>query len=165
MDDDAPAKTGRWMRWALVVSLAVNLLVAGLVIGAVVSGPPERSGANRNRDMSLPYTRALDRDDQRAVRRTMLRDLRAQSDDGGPIADYRQALRLLRAEPFDAAAFMALQERQASRARDRFAVGQRALTAHLQDMTPAERAAYATRLEGEIARLAERLRPLRQQRD
>ena len=72
------------------------------------------------------------------------------ADREGPAQAYRESLVLLRADPYDAAAVEALMARQSERARERLELGQRVLAKRLAAMSPAERAAYADRLESQL---------------
>ncbi|WP_425102454.1 periplasmic heavy metal sensor [Tropicibacter sp. S64] len=154
-----PPRTRPWLRALLFVSLALNLVVVGLAVGLVLrGGPPHppRGGA----DYVIPYTRALDEDQRRAVWRDLRQDFRdkRRQDAPGPdmIADYRDALDVLRADPFDPAAMMAVLERQTARATDRQVTGQKVLSAYLASLSPTDRAAYAARLAQEIDQLEQR---------
>lgn len=156
----ATASAPRWMRIALVLSLAVNLLVAGIVAGMIVTGGPGGRGGPDRRDVAGLYTRALDAADRRALRRAYLHQLRdAEGARGAVLAEFRDVLRILRSEPFDAAALQAALARQRARGAARQEEGQRLLAEVLQAMSPSERAAYADRLEEGLARLQTRRRP------
>jgi Heavy-metal resistance len=53
----APRAPGRWMRVALVLSLAVNLLVAGMAVGVALRGGPPETAV---RDLGFgPFAAAL----------------------------------------------------------------------------------------------------------
>ncbi len=159
-DPSTPKRSGRWMRIALVLSVGLNLAVAGVVAGTLVKGPPERrSFGNSSRDMALPFTRALSRSDQRALRRELLGASKEGRDRHPlPTVAYREALDILRTDPFDAAAFDALMERESDRARTRMKRGQDALSAHLTKLSAADRLVYADRLEEQVERFEERVR-------
>lgn len=154
--DPSPPKTprpGRGLRVALALSLGVNLLVLGLVGGAVLNHlrgddhPPVR-------DLGFgPFTEALSPADRSAL----LRSYAAQSD--GLREERRQMraqmaaiLDALRAEPFDAEALKTAMTAQVDRLADRLHVGQRLLTERLLAMSPDERHAFADRLEAAAAR-------------
>ena len=139
----------RWLRVLLVGSLAVNLLVAGLVVGAVAGKfGPGRAPVGA-RDAALTYTLALTREDRRAIGRELRRangagqtSLRAARGPG-----YQEALSLLRATEFDAAAFEDVLARQFAASATRAETGRKALAAHVATMSAADRAAFADRLE------------------
>jgi uncharacterized membrane protein len=144
MQETAAPRRMRWLKIALVVSLALNLAVAGLVAGAALKGRPDAGG----RDGLWPYSRAL----PEPYRGDLMRALRDSRRDW--IAD-REALGSTRAElaaalvaePFDAAAVTALLARQ----RDRFTAladrGAALLVEQIARMSPEERRAYAEALE------------------
>lgn len=145
--------TGRWLRGVLFVSLALNLAVAGMVIGhALGGGPPDRRDRRAGDDPVIPYTRALDEDQRRMLGRT-LRDSFKRQRDGG---DYRFALEVLREEPFDAEKMTSVLQAQGARAEARRSTGQAALTHFLSNLSPKERHAYADRLERQIEQMEER---------
>lgn len=152
-ETDMTARAGapRWMKILLVVSLALNLLVVGMVAGFAIKGgpkwhdgPPGGAGAMH---------RALSEADRVELKQRMIREFR--SEKGGRAA-FRQEMdglvTLLRAETFDAAAAA---ERMA-RLRDvfdgRVASAQGLLVDYWGEMSPADRAAYADRLEAEMQR-------------
>lgn len=138
------------LRWLLVASLALNLLVAGLVLGAVL----RHDGPRRPMQMGPgPFAQALSPEDRRAI----LSELRDRPDLGPPSREERrqamaEVLAALRSEPFDrdrAEAAMGAQS-------DRMATVQRAIQAAMVDrigaMSPEDRAAFADRLESELER-------------
>ena len=138
----------RWMRVLLVLSLALNLLVAGLVVGdAFVGGGPGRGP--RPAEMTLgPLARALDEDDRRAI----LRSLRGHPDIEALGRDRRDQgiediVAAFRAEPFDpeqARAALSVQAEQVGRVQ---AAAQQALVDRLAAMETEARRAFADRLE------------------
>lgn len=141
---------GRGLRIALGISVALNLLVAGLVAGAVLrdGGPRERM----LRDLEFgPFTEALSREDRDALRRDFVarsggfRDMRSEMR-----SDFDALLGALRAEPFDIDAARAVLEGQQARMQSRLALGQELLLDRLAAMTPAARAAFADRLEDRL---------------
>lgn len=152
-----PTKAPRWMKVALALSLAANLAVAGLVIGAALnlSGPNGRPAMAR--DLAFgPFSEALTGEQRRALWRGMGEDapdprrLRAEFR-----ADLAEVVAQLRAEPFDAAAFRAALERQNARLSGRVEAGRARLSEMVAMMSPGERQAFADRLE---TRLQERRR-------
>lgn len=144
---DGPAAP-RWMRILLVVSLALNLLVAGLLVGAALGeGGPGRGP--RPAELALgPLARALDEGDRRAI----LQDLHGHPGLQGLGRDRRNAgLReiaaALRADPFEpdrAKAALAAQAEEIAHAQSAV---QDALIARLAAMSPEARRAFADRLE------------------
>ena len=154
MTDATPAPSApRWMRWLLVLSLALNLLVLGLVVGDALSGGGPGRGP-RPVEMTLgPVARALDPADRRAI----LGELRGHPDlhhlgRGGREAGLREVAAALRAEPFDADRARAALAMQSDRVVAAHAAVQEALLARIAAMTAEERAAFANRLEAEVGR-------------
>ncbi len=148
MAETEPHRTprmGRWSRVLLAVSLALNLLVAGLVVGAMLRfGGPE--GARRPPpSLAATLYRALPRDDRRAVRESM-RDA-PQARIQARRAGARDLAAALRRTPFDSAQVQRLVAEQ-TRAHD---IWQHAVLAawlaRVDAMSDAERAAYAGRIE------------------
>lgn len=142
----APA---RWLRGTLFVSLAVNLLVAGLVAGAVWRGG--------GRPMAMhdpgfgPFEAALDQTDRAALRRAFL----ARSGElGSPRREMRARmeafLAALRAEPFDRAALAQAMEAAAAHTEARLHLGQTLMVDHLAALPADGRAAFADRLEAAL---------------
>lgn len=142
--DASPPKARRWMTWALVVSVGLNLAMLGLAAGVLLKGPrPDRVAG----PALVQYARAMPRPYQRDLRRA-LRASRA--DWSGP----REALRAQRgaladalvAEPFDAEAVLAILEREGALADDLAARGARLLMEQIGRMSAQDRAAYAAAL-------------------
>ena len=147
-----PVRTGRGLRIALGLSLAVNLLVLGLVGGAVLHGPPERF--HDSRDMSFgPFAEALRPEDRKALRREIFerapelregRERRRQ--------DLAGLLQALRADPFDPAGIEAVMSAQQDRLAGQLALGAAVIRDHLIALPAAERLAFADRLEATLSR-------------
>lgn len=147
MDKPTPRPARLW-RIVLVVSLALNVAVVGLVAGFALRGhsmgPPARF------DLSLgPVAGALSHDHRRAIARALREDggLRR----GGP-AGLDALVAALRADPVDPVAVEDA-ARQSSefvrRVQDRAA---EALTAQILAMSAEERAALADRIEAGMQR-------------
>lgn len=153
---DAPPPAARrtplWMRVVLLVSLALNLAVVGVVAGLLAGGRPDGVAAPRGAATGL-YLRALPEEHREAMREGLRRE-------GGQFRIDRAALRAetaatlaaLRAEPFDAVAFAARIAQQRQTLADRVSAGDRLLVERLAAMTPEERRAYADRLEETLGR-------------
>ncbi|MGQ0610678.1 MAG: periplasmic heavy metal sensor [Paracoccaceae bacterium] len=144
----APAPRGAGgMKWLLAASLAVNLAVAGLVIGAAMHGGFSGRGG-MPRDMHFgPFSDALPAGDREALARTLFErapDMREMH------RFMRQDLDLIIAalakEPFDPAALDSALTAQARRVTDALSLSQQALKELLLAMTPQERQAFAKRL-------------------
>lgn len=137
----------RWMRLLLVVSLGLNLLVAGLLLGdALTGGGPGRGP--RPVEMTLgPFARALDEGDRRAI----LEDLRGHPDlrplTREEFAAGLQGIReVVQADPFESAAVLQALSEQSERINRSERAVQEALVEHLAAMSPEARKAFADRL-------------------
>jgi len=131
----------RW-RIVLLASLAVNLLVVGLVAGALLDRDDRRPGFR-----GQPLVSALPDADRAA-----LRDELGRPDREDRRARFRALLDAIRAEPFDAAALRDLLATERARGQDRAARFETAIIARLSGMDAAARADYARRLEQMIRR-------------
>ena len=144
-----------WGRIVLFASLALNLLVVGLVAGAMLrhdrfdSHPPLR-------DLGYgPFGEALSPTDRRALARGLIGhagDLQANRDDIR--RQFAEMLAVLRARPFDAKALAALVQNQQIKLKERQAIGQTLLLDRIEAMSDEERAAFADRLEQNLRRAA-----------
>lgn len=148
-----PARPGlpRGVRWLLFASLALNLLVAGLVFGALL-GDDRRGGRPRPAELSLgPFARALEPGDRREVLRSLndRPDLRPPGREDWAAA-FAEVVAALRAEPFDQPRAATALAEQSGRVAEVERAVQEALLARLAAMTPAERTAFADRLEAEL---------------
>jgi uncharacterized membrane protein len=153
-DAAAPARTARWLRWLLVASLALNLLVLGAMAGRMLRGDIGAPQAIVLRDLSFgPYTEAMGPADRAALRRAFaerappLREIwRTRR------AEQEALVAAIRAEPFDAARVAELLAAQAERTTERLRTGQTVLVERIAAMSAAERAAFAQRLEAAFRR-------------
>lgn len=138
-----------WLKVVLFASLALNLAVAGLVIGAAVKYGPRDGHRPPRVDMMMgPYTRALSHQERRDIGARLRHEYKAERPTRAQIrAQFDEVLVALRAQPFDAAAVEQLFKRQLEAGMERQALGQRLLLKHLTEMSDAERAEFATRLE------------------
>ncbi|HHS94496.1 MAG TPA: periplasmic heavy metal sensor [Rhodobacterales bacterium] len=152
------ARPRRWPKVLLTLSLTLNLVVIGGMVGAMLRdghdtrrfGPPDR---NTMRATGLgPFFDAMPRD----VRNRLglaLRDRGGLGPDRAALeADLRAMLAVLRAEPFDPAEFEAILANQQTRAQSRIATGRSVLVEQVGEMTPDERARFADGLEARFAR-------------
>lgn len=164
MTDTPPPQTKRsWLKPLLFVSLALNLMVAGIAVGWGLSD----GGRDRDRKfpearelrgtIGEPFFRALPED----KRRDLVRDVLGDRD---RFRENREALRArvqaflaaLRADPFDPDAVAALLEDQRDVALGRQKLGEELLLKQLSAMSPDERAVYADRMETILSRLKRR---------
>lgn len=157
MVDDTPepppparGREGRGLRIALVVSLALNLLIVAALASMVLThGHVPRSGQTRTGTVDIGrFTAALTDADRRAIRQEyVLRADRLRGARGAAAAELQQLVSALRADPFDPAAIAAVMAEQRARLHAGMETGQALLLDRIAAMTPAERAAYADRLE------------------
>lgn len=139
----------RWLLPLLFVSLAVNLLIAGIVVGSAISGARHlRDDALRSRGViGEPFVRALPDDQRRRLAADVLRE-------GQTLRRNRSALRgrletllaAIRSDPYDREAVAALLAGQRREILARQDIGERLLLDRLDDMSAGERARYADRL-------------------
>lgn len=156
---EAPKKTraglGGWAKGLLAVSLALNLLVVGVVVGSHVGDGPKdrRSGPPRDEkagfDPALgPFARAL----PDGYREAAVEALRAEAGDfranrADLAASLEATLALLRADPFDGDALRAQLDAQQDIFLERGRIGRRVVAEQIDAMSAAERADLADRLE------------------
>lgn len=145
------ARTALWVKLALCLSLALNLLVVGFVAGSVLrngGAGPNGARAPALGTIGVPYILALPRED----RREMFRNLRRNGGEALPDRRMRRAmfdavLVALREEPFDPEKIEAAARRQAHVS---IAVQQRVQKAWIETisaMSEDERQAYADAVE------------------
>ncbi len=139
------ATASRGVKIALAISLALNLAVAGLAIGARLGG----GHRDMPRDMSFgPFSEALDSSDRRAIRRALLdrmgefRTSRAEAR-----SEFETLLGTLRADPFDAEAMKTALSAIEARNAQRLDLGRSLIETRLIEMSPEDRQAFADRLE------------------
>ncbi|MDU8942126.1 periplasmic heavy metal sensor [Ovoidimarina sediminis] len=149
-----------WMRVLLIVSLTINLLVLGVVIGVVASrGDGERADRLRGaRDLAPPpFVLALEPRDRRALVGALYDRASVYSRDYEAVRrDLRVILSALRAEQFDAAGVTALLGAERGRSQGRQAAGEAVFIEYLEGLTVAERRAYADRLERVLRKYSRR---------
>ena len=148
----AKTPSGRGLKIALAVSLALNLAVAGLVAGAWLSDHGPRR--DMPRDLSFgPFTEALSPQDRRALRREFLSrapEFRAARQEARAVFD--RLLAALRAEPFDPAALTSALAAIQTRNSDRLELGRSLIETRLLTMEEADRRAFADRLDAALRR-------------
>ena len=158
------ARPKRWPKVLLALSLTLNLAVIGMVLGAHYRDgrdamrfpPPERTAL---RDTGVgPFFDAMSREQ----RGRMGQALRDRAGGVGPdraalAEDLRAMVSAIKAEPYDPAALEAVMAAQQARVMQRVDAGRGVLLAEIAAMSPAERAAFADRLETGFGRAMERL--------
>ena len=137
-----------WGKIVLFSSLALNLLIVGLVAGKMLG-----SGRDRDRNPLLgeigygPFVHALPRADKAAMTEALKREAGSFRDNRMEIRRQFEAfLEALRADPFDAALVAKLITDQRSRIGERQALGQKLLLERIESMTASERSEYADAL-------------------
>ena len=140
----------RRLRIVLFLSLAVNLLLAGLVVGWLVSGGAAPRGAGPSGFGLLGE--ALGPSERRSVARAVVRErselVRGRRADRQTFARLADALE---AEPFEPEAVRAILREFGERLTDRVARGTRIVGEVLIEASPERRAAYAARLREALA--------------
>ena len=160
MDEAAIAKptSGRWLRIALAISVALNLAILGLVAGALIRNHGPMQDGAMARDLGFgPFTEALSDQDRKKLRQAFLAKAPEFRDD-------RRAMRLestalldqLRAVPFDADGLRKVFDSQHQRNTERLNLGQTLMLDLVVGMTDEERLAFASRLEVQLAKKPKR---------
>lgn len=162
-NDKSPSRRSVWLRILLGASLALNLLVLGLAIGAVLRfGGPD--GARRPPPvLGAALYRELPREDRRAYRKAMQELPNVRGPDRKTAA--RQIAQLLRATPFDPDALGTLLGEYATRRDKWHAMAGMVLLEQVDQMSENERMAYADRIEEALSRDRHRSRKHREKRD
>ncbi|MCF1708834.1 periplasmic heavy metal sensor [Tabrizicola sp. J26] len=147
-----PAATPRWMKIALVISVALNLAVVGAIAGAALFGPGREHRLSVRELGFGPFDRALSLKDREALRDEF------QARMGGRWSDIRAVrkdlgdfLAALRAQPFQPDTLWSLADQQEQRLTERLKLGQRLLIERVVAMTDEERQRFADRLEEEMS--------------
>ena len=143
----------RWVRVLLVGSLILNLLfigsVAGMAFGHWGRGDGPFAGRQGGPDPGFgPFSDALTREDRQALKRELARkvpDMRRMRDEMD--GDLATVAATLRSETFDEAALRAALAQMRGRFQARMDIGADLLVGRLAQMSPAERRAFADRLE------------------
>ena len=150
----AKRATPIWLRVVLVLSLAANLAVIGIVIGAATSSKGPRNPDRIAGDVgAAPFVRALEPEDRRALARDVIKERGGFREIRRDTQARAEALfAALQAETFDRAEVEALLNAQRDAAALRQTMGERALLNRLEAMTQEERVAYAERLAQQLRR-------------
>jgi uncharacterized membrane protein len=142
----APVTNARWLKPALIVSVALNLAVAGLVLGAWLGDGPRRG---MPRDMSFgPFSEALSDQDRRELRKALMdRAGEFRSSRDAARAEFETLLAALRADPFDPDAMKSALAAIETRNAERLQLGRSLIETRLIQMSAEDRQAFADRLE------------------
>lgn len=143
----SPHRPSRRLRWLLIGSLALNVLVLGSVAGVGLrhwgDGPPP---AARTGGLG-PWSAGLTHDDHKALRRAFEAegyDFRA--DIRADRADRERLIAALRSDPFDLEAMRAASASLEARAGARMALSNKLILQHLAEIPPEARQAMADRI-------------------
>lgn len=153
------SRTFPWGRLVLGLSLALNLVIIGIVAGAFWRfGKDHDHAARRGAGaFAAPYVLALPRDDRHALREA----LQAQGPNdrrAARRASYEAVLAALRAEPFDSDALAAALKRQREAAIAGQLAAETAWLRQIETMDRETRADYADRVERILDRKRRRSR-------
>ncbi|QYX57921.1 periplasmic heavy metal sensor [Roseovarius sp. SCSIO 43702] len=145
-------RTKRWLGVLLTASLALNLAVAGAIGGALWMRGGAGGGHGGKAVAGGPLTRALEPEDRREIARALRAERRAAgATRAARTESFDAVMAAVRQVPFDADALSrAMEAHRAFFERD-LAVGQRLLIERLSQMSDAERAAFAERVEAHHA--------------
>lgn len=149
----APERRLKRLRLALLLSLAVNLLVLGVIGGAMLN--MRKSGSERvaTIDGPNPFLRAMTRDDARQLRRALNRELGAPRERRAAARANMQALIAeLRSDSFTAEGLTARFEALNAGISKQAQAGQKVVLDHLVTLDAEARADFADRLEEALAR-------------
>lgn len=164
MSENTPPKatpSRPWLKALFVVSLALNLLVLGLVAGANWGNKRDHGfnprGPNKGavRDLGYaPLVGALDRKDRREIGKHLRDHSGSFEENRARLAqEFQTMLSLLRAEPFDADALRAQMEQQSKRMLERVTLARNTLVDRLAQMSEQERLEFADRVEKSMRKL------------
>ncbi len=137
---------GKALKVAFVISLAMNVMVIGVIGGGVLNG--KRPAPMGGYDVSLgEFGKALSRDERAKIRN----DLRANPNFRLPSRATREAsvqefITAVRAEPFDVTVIEGIFAAQRDRGAQAMQAVQDALVKRLVEMTAQERQAFADRV-------------------
>lgn len=142
---DEPKKKRNWTKVALVISLGVNLIIFGLIGGAVIGGKGRAHFddplALRSYVWALPDAHRKQMRSQLQADHQMLEHGRQQN-----VQNRQRVIDSLRAEPFDLNRFAQALTLQQHAQSEMAVSGQRALVSQVAKMTGAERQDFARHL-------------------
>lgn len=151
-------RQGRGWRIVLIVSLALNLVVVGVIGGWVLRHGIGPHGGHMPHSARLarlggPLTHALDAEGRIAIAERLREERGTHEARRAALRESFEALLAeLRAQPFDPARLEARLDAQRAQVAGRLKAGHAALVAHLAQVDEAGRAAYADRLEETVRR-------------
>ena len=149
-------RRGRRLKWALGLSLALNLIIVGFVAGAIwrFAGPhaPDRMVRDGGANYGTAFVRSLPPRAQRQLHRSLRREAGTLPSRAERRGLYREMLTLLRADTFDAVAVEAIFATQAQTAQRVQTRAQAGWLEIVGGMTREERWEVAARLEAALRR-------------
>ena len=151
--DPPPPASSRGLKFALAVSVALNLGVLGLGLGIAFHGWGHGPGDMVRSIGFGPFTEALEPKERAAMKDQFLAkmpDFRAERQ--RMQADTAAVLTVLRAEPFDPAALHAALGTMEGHITERMGLGRGLIEDFIKALSPADRLAFATRLEDSLRR-------------
>jgi len=152
MTDPGKPKASLSKRILLVASLGLNLLIIGLVAGALLRGGPPDHRRPVDRSFGIvglrSYMRGLDDQDRQALR-VAIDENRDQIQAGRSVIrqHLEELAEALRAEPFDTKAVEQVLAAQRQAVTGNIKLGHSILMTRINLMTAAERQSFAERLE------------------
>ena len=143
----------RRLRVLLFASLALNLLVGGMVLGAVLSHQSDdRHRSPRMSQPGGPLTAALSMEDRRDVGRELRRAIRAErAIQGDTLTEFDSVIAALNSEPYDSNELKRALEAHFQWAERRMERGVDILLKQFDEMSEEGRSAYAERLKEVLA--------------
>lgn len=143
-----PTRRRRSVKLLLCVSLALNLLVAGLFVGGLIkqSSSKDHRGAERRGDIGATVIMALPSGTRHALREELKRN--GEFDRARDrLSAMPDLLDELRSEDFDSQAFVDVLSKIRQSRDERLAKIEQAVSRGIAAMSAAERSAYADKLE------------------
>ncbi len=148
------ANPARWPKLLLIVSLAVNVIVIGLFAGHLMKPESASRGADNQIRWIIKLVPEARRDFTKEHFREIRDDVRSAYMQRG---DHLNAIAAaIRVEPFSAEALEAALQARRDGSKQRQELVQSQLVTLLESFSPAERAEFASNLDGFLARLKER---------
>lgn len=155
IETPAGPRSPRWMKLLLVLSLTANLLVIGVIAGRELR-PDHRRGADR----AVGWILDLVPEDRRAMAEAHFAGALAEVDaaERDRAEDARAVIAAIRAEPYDPASVQAAMASYGAARAERWSILRQRMATLLSEFTPAERAAFADRMEERMSRWQKRRR-------
>lgn len=149
----------RLFKVVLGLSLALNLLVIGVIVGAGARGGGPMRGAGLT-NYAMPYVKALPGEDRRAIFKRMRRDgVPEMPDRKQRRALYFQMVSVLEADSFDKVAAEAILKQQGTTSVAAMTAAQTAWIEHVSEMDDAARQAYAVDVQQVLERRHKHKKP------